>query len=88
MAESPVVLIDLCRGCNVGFCSFGVCGFGIGRLALLGMQYGFLSESILREHALISVVVVLLCGLGSLRFSGSFEGSLEDRSVSFPLSKL
>jgi hypothetical protein len=30
-------------------------GFGIGRLVLMGMQYGFLSESVLREHALVSV---------------------------------
>lgn len=40
-------------------------GFGIGRLVLMGMQYGFLSESVLREHALVSVAVVLICGLGS-----------------------
>ncbi len=42
-------------------------GFGIGRLVLMGMQYGFLSESVLREHALVSVAVVLICGLGSVR---------------------
>lgn len=59
-------------------------GFGIGRLVLMGMQYGFLSESVLREHALVSVAVVLIVGLvRSLRFSGSSGGSLEDRSASF-----
>nr|ALG87245.1 hypothetical protein [uncultured bacterium]ALG87419.1 hypothetical protein [uncultured bacterium]ALG87771.1 hypothetical protein [uncultured bacterium] len=30
MAERPVVLIDLCRGGNVGFCFFGV--FGVGHI--------------------------------------------------------
>lgn len=40
-------------------------GFGIGRIVLLGMQYSFLRESLLREHVFISVAVVLLCGLAS-----------------------
>lgn len=34
----------------------------------MGMQYGFLSEFVLKEHALVSVAMVLICGLGSLRF--------------------
>lgn len=34
----------------------------------MGMQYGFLSEFVLKEHALVFVAMVLICGLGSLRF--------------------
>lgn len=121
LAERPVVLIDLCRGGNVGFC-FGVLGlgistvlvrrssrkgmdleltwlqslkvvlvrgavalglgFGIGRLVLMGMQYGFLSESVLREHALVSVAVVLICGLGSFVAFQWIIGRISGRSIS------
>ncbi|WP_411568981.1 hypothetical protein [Shewanella sp. SM72] len=40
-------------------------GFGIGKLVFLSIQYGLLSEPVLRDHSFVSVVVVLLCGLGS-----------------------
>lgn len=56
-------------------------GFGIGKLVFLSIQYGLLSESVLRDHSFVSVVVVLLCGLGSFvayqwivgRISGSIR---------------
>ncbi|MGL6400168.1 hypothetical protein ACSZMI_20440 [Aeromonas veronii] len=57
-------------------------GFGIGRLALLGIQHGFLSESVLREHTLVSVVVVLFCGLGSFVAFQWIVGRISGRSVS------
>lgn len=57
-------------------------GFGIGRLALLGIQHGFLSESVLREHTLVSVVVVLLCGLGSFVAFQWIVGRISGRSIS------
>ena len=57
-------------------------GFGIGRLALLGIQHGFLSESVLREHTLVSVVVVLLCGLGSFVAFLWIVGRISGRSIS------
>ncbi|WP_369094807.1 hypothetical protein [Photorhabdus temperata] len=57
-------------------------GFGIGKLAFWGIQYGLLSESVLRDHSFVSVVVVLLCGLGSfVAYQWTLGGSLEDRSV-------
>lgn len=56
-------------------------GFGIGRLALLGIQYGFLSESVLREHALVSVAVVLICGLGSFVAYQWIVGRIYGRSI-------
>jgi hypothetical protein len=118
-----VVLIDLCRGGNVGFfflvfLGLGIStvlvrrssrkgmdleltwlqslkvvlvrgavalglGFGIGRLVLMGMQYGFLSESVLREqHALVSVAVVLICGLGSFVAFQWIIGRISGRSIS------
>ncbi|ECL4150543.1 hypothetical protein FTH84_22285, partial [Salmonella enterica] len=57
-------------------------GFGIGRLVLMGMQYGFLSESVLREHALVSVAVVLICGLGSFVAFQWIIGRISGRSIS------
>ena len=57
-------------------------GFGIGRLALLGIQHGFLSESVLREHTLVSVVVVLFCGLGSFVAFQWIVGRISGRSIS------
>ncbi|MBC8951282.1 hypothetical protein [Xenorhabdus sp. TS4] len=60
-------------------------GFGIGRLALWGMQYGLLSESVLREHALIAVAVVLLCGLGSFFAFQWIAGRISGRSTRAPL---
>lgn len=57
-------------------------GFGIGRLALLGIQHGFLSESVLREHTLVSVLVVLLCGLGSFVAFQWIVGRISGRSIS------
>lgn len=41
----------------------------------MGMQYGFLSEFVLKEHALVSVAMVLICGLGSFV---AFLDHLED----------
>lgn len=60
-------------------------GFGIGRLVLWGMQSGLLSESVLREHAFVSVVVVLLCGLGSFVAFQWIVGRISRRSVSIIL---
>ena len=62
-------------------------GFGIGRLVLMGMQYGFLSESVLsesvlREQALVSVAVVLICGLGSFVAFQWIIGRISGRSIS------
>ncbi|HBV5018489.1 TPA: hypothetical protein MDZ88_004741 [Klebsiella pneumoniae] len=51
-------------------------GFGIGRLVLMGMQYGFLSESVLREHALV------ICGLGSFVAFQWIIGRISGRSIS------
>lgn len=57
-------------------------GFGIGKLTSLGMQYGLLSESVLREHALVSVAVVLFCGLGSFVAFQWIVGRISGRSFS------
>lgn len=57
-------------------------GFGIGRLALLGMEYGFLRESVLMEHVFVSVAIVLFCGLGSFVAFQWIVGKILGRSIS------
>ena len=49
---------------------------------MLGIQHGFLSESVLREHTLVSVAVVLLCGLGSFVAFQWIVGRISGRSIS------
>lgn len=56
-------------------------GFGIGKLAFLSIQYGLLSESVLRDHSLFSVAVVLFCGLGSFVAYQWIVGMISGRSI-------
>lgn len=56
-------------------------GFGIGKLVFLSIQYGLLSESVLRDHSFVSVVVVLLCGLGSFVAYQWIVGRISGRSI-------
>lgn len=56
-------------------------GFGIGKLVFLSIQYGLLSEPVLRDHSFVSVVVVLLCGLGSFVAYQWIVGRISGRSI-------
>ncbi|TDB57927.1 hypothetical protein [Photorhabdus khanii] len=56
-------------------------GFGIGKLVFLSIQYGLLSESVLKDHSFVSVVVVLLCGLGSFVAYQWIVGRISGRSI-------
>lgn len=56
-------------------------GFGIGKLVFLSIQYGLLRESVLRDHSFVSVVVVLLCGLGSFVAYQWIVGRISGRSI-------
>lgn len=58
-----------------------VLGFGIGKLVSLSIQYGLLSESVLRDHTFVSVVVVLFCGLGSFVVYQWIVGRISGRSI-------
>jgi hypothetical protein len=56
-------------------------GFVIGKLVFLSIQYGLLSEYVLKDHPFFSVVIMLICGLGSFVAYQWIVGRISGRSI-------